>query len=170
MSNKNNKYSQKLYEEADIFRTWCSLLTCNKSKDDSNFYILIKSIYFKLRKSRHHLNLALKISEKSNELISSFDSQKRTYDFQTICEFDAFIHSLNSIMDILTKILFKVFLPEYSHKNKYFSNFFRNDKYLNELKNKHNQIAEIVKRIGNSKERNYVRKYCNEIKHENALW
>ena len=73
-------------------------------------------------------------------------------------------------MDILAKILFKVYIPENSQKHKYFSDFFKTKKYLNILEDKHLEISEIIKQIGDSKERGYVRKYCNEIKHEQALF
>ena len=170
MNDKDTKelFSKETLIDAEIIATWACLLRPGES--NQKIYILAQSIIFKLQQAHYHLIQAIRYSSLSiNELGKISDKDRQYYNFVTNCNFDSMIYALNSVMDIIAKLLEEIY-SELNLKCKYFKKFETNADTLEALKEEDPGTASIIQSILTLEEREYVRKYCNENKHERAFF
>lgn len=170
-SEMRSRYERELYKEAELLATWGKSLI--SVKEDQTSFILIKSVYFKLRQVRHHCRLALWYGDKAVDAMENmpFSSTKKSNDFKAICEFDSMIHALNSLMDIVAKVLLAIYFNNSKKRQFAFKDLMNpKNRYINELANKAPEVVQVLNKIAVAEEREYVRKFCNEIKHMRALF
>lgn len=154
--------------EAEILSAWGPFFELKIHEID----ILVNSIIFKLHQAHYHLLQAQHNSISAQKCLANpIKNHDRFYfDFVTNCNIDSMIYALNSIMDILTKFINKIYFENNNQKPEYFSDLDKNSSFLNHLKSIDPASANIIRLIVKMKERRYVNKYCNQNKHERAFF
>lgn len=128
----------------------------------------VRSIHFKLYQAVYHLENTLIYESQAQEFRKGrhFDNARVTK-----YEFDSLIHALNSVADILTKLICTVYDIKTSDRI-YFSTIFEEKKkkiIFEMLSNKNLVLLNSLAYFNKTEERKIVHEYCNNIKHQDAL-
>jgi hypothetical protein len=163
----NTSFDKGIIVEAEIQSAWLPFIYLS----DKKITELTNSIIYKLLQSHYHLVQALRNSRLSIESMKKFpfDQNKQYYEFITNCNIDSMIYALNSLMDVVAKLLVKIYPEIAGSKPRYF-NKIENHQFLESLENLDPATADIVKSFFTLDERKYVNSYCNKNKHEKAFF
>ncbi|HEX3047003.1 MAG TPA: hypothetical protein VHY08_19775 [Bacillota bacterium] len=129
----------------------------------------IRSIKFKLDQAVYHLENVLNYESKVQDVLVT--QNYHTNLMTTKYELDSLIYALNSVKDILAKLICTVY--DINKKNIdeiYFSTLVnkKTDEYR-KLKIKKPTLFSHLVSFNKTEERKFVQNYCNSIKHQDAL-
>lgn len=166
-SSLNKLSDERILIEAEIQSTWWPFFYLGNAK----IATLTNSIIYKLLQSHYHLTQSLNNSKLSIESMKKIplDGNRQYYEFITNCNIDSMIYALNSLMDILTKLIVKMY-PEITEPKPRYFNKLDNHPYLASLGIIDPATAGIIESIFTLEERKYVNNYCNKNKHEKAFF
>lgn len=126
----------------------------------------VRSIRFKLYQAIYHLNNTLMHESKVQNFREGNYLDNATI---TKYEFDSLVYALNSVKDILAKLICTVYDVQTSKKI-YFSTLVKEDENIFiELNDKNSVLLESLVNFNNTDERTTVSDYCNNIKHQDSL-
>lgn len=167
-----NKYGEDVLIEAEIFRTWCQfLLLAERYENNSAIDKLSKSIIFKFRQAHYRLRQSKKYYKLAilNSSRGLYD-RKLYYDFLTNCNNDSMIYALNSAADMIAKLIGECNLGMKLKKLPAKENLEKNTACLKKISEVDNETCDRLILFIESEEREYVRNYCNGIKHDEAFF
>lgn len=167
-----DKYGEDVLIEAEIFRTWCQfLLLVERYENNSAIDKLAQSVIFKFRQAHYHLRQSKKYYKLAilNSSRGLYDG-KLYYDFITNCNNDSMIYALNSAADMIAKLIEKCYPGVKFKKNPNKKNLQENEANFKKIAEADSETCNRLILFIESKEREYVRNYCNGIKHDEAFF